>query len=227
MLVLLSGHILQLQGQGALQALRRRGGVHRRGRAGDLPHVEAVGGVPAEAHHLVGPAVHRHRTAQGGGQAVEQDVPGEAELILAQLDGAARLLQRGGLQPRFQYLVHKGLSRRLGLGGVAAGVPGKAGFGALLLVQAVPDDGAVLQGVHGQAALRPLPGQRPLADKPLVIALPIEIVIGRGVQLQDVLHRLGHLGQALVLGELRRSGGQSQAGGQSRRQAERYHAFHL
>ena len=219
--------VLQLQGQGALQALAGRLGGHGGGGAGHGPQVGPVGHIPVEIGHLAAPAVHGDGAVQGGGQAVIEDGAGEAVLVPAQAVGAGGLLQLDGLQLWVQHFVQKGLGGLPGLGGVAAGVGGQAGGARLLLGQVVPGDGPVLQGVDGQGAGASLPVQGPLAHQSLVIALPVEGAVLRGVQVQGVLHRLGDLGQAGVLRALiRRRGGQDQGGRQRGGQNQGSCAFH-
>ena len=180
-----------------------------------------------EIGHLAAPAVHGDGAVQGGGQAVKENIAGEAVLVPAQPVGAGGLLQLDGLQAGGEHLVQKGLGGLLGLGGVAAGVGGQAGGARLLLGQVVPGDGPVLQGVDGQGAGAPLPVQGPLAHQRLVVALPVEGAVLRGVQVQGVLHRLGDLGQAGVLRALiRRRGGQDQGGRQRGGQNQGCGAFH-
>ena len=158
---------------------------------------------------------------------MKENIAGEAVLVPAQPVGAGGLLQLDGLQAGGEHFVQKGLGGLLGLGGVAAGVGGQAGGARLLLGQVVAGDGPILQGVDGQGAGAPLPVQGPLAHQRLVVALPVEGAVLRGVQVQGVLHRLGDLGQAGVLRALiRRRGGQDQGGRQRGGQNQGCGAFH-
>ena len=163
---------------------------------------------------------------QGRGQAVQKELPGEAKAVTPQAVHAPGFAQLRGLA-LCQHPVQEGMGRLRCRPCVPLGEGWEpAAGGRVVLPQIVAGDGAVVQGLHRQCAIRSLPPEAPDAGQAVLIAVSLEQVIARGVQGQGVLDRLSHPGQGRVGGLLRgrRRQGQPKRNGQG--QHERKQLLH-